>query len=29
MKKMLKFNEDVIKSYEEDSDKGYILEVDI
>ena len=26
---MLKFNEDFIKSYDEDSDKGYILEVDI
>ena len=25
---MLKFNEDFIKNYDEDSDKGYILEVD-
>ena len=24
-----KFNEDFIKNYDEDSDKGYILEVDI
>ena len=28
-KNMLKFNEDFIKNYDEDSDKGYILEVDI
>ena len=27
-KDMLKFNEDFIKNYDEDSDKGYILEVD-
>ena len=27
-KKILKFNEDFIKNYDEDSDKGYILEVD-
>ena len=26
---MLKFNEDFIKNYDEDSDKGYIFEVDI
>ena len=26
---MLKFNEDLIKNYDEDSDKGYILEVDV
>ena len=26
---MLKFNEDFIKNYNEDSDKGYILEVDV
>ena len=26
---MLKFNEDFIKNYDEDSDKGHILEVDI
>ena len=26
---MLKFNEDFIKNYDEDSDKGYILEVDV
>ena len=25
---MLKFNEDFIKNYDEDSDKGYILELD-
>ena len=25
---MLKFNEDLIKNYDEDSDKGYIFEVD-
>ena len=25
---ILKFNEDFIKNYNEDSDKGYILEVD-
>ena len=28
-KYMLKFNEEFIKNYEEDSDKGYILEVDV
>ena len=28
-KYILKFNEDFIKSYDEDSDKGYILEVDV
>ena len=28
-KNMLKFNEDFTKSYDEDSDKGYILEVDV
>ena len=27
-KNMLKFNEDLIKNYDEDSDKGYIFEVD-
>ena len=27
--KKLKFNEDFIKNYNEDGDKGYILEVDI
>ena len=27
--KMLKFNEDFIKNYDEDSDKGYIFEVDV
>ena len=26
---MLEFNEDFIKNYDEDSDKGYIFEVDI
>ena len=26
-KKILKFNEDFIKNYDEDSDKGYVLEV--
>ena len=26
---MLKFNEEFIKKYDEDSDKGYILEVDV
>ena len=26
---MKKFDEDFIKSYDEDSDKGYILEVDV
>ena len=26
---MLKFNEDVIKNYDEDIDKGYIFEVDV
>ena len=26
---MLKFNEDFIKNYDEDSDNGYILEVDV
>ena len=28
-KKINKFNEDFIKNYDEDSDKGYILEVDV
>ena len=28
-KKMLKFNEEFIRNYDEDSDKGYILEVDV
>ena len=28
-KHMLKFNEEFIKNYDEDSDKGYILEVDV
>ena len=28
-KDMLKFNEEFIRNYEEDSDKGYILEVDV
>ena len=28
-KKMLKFNEEFIKNYDEDSDNGYILEVDV
>ena len=28
-KKIFKFNEDFIKNYDKDSDKGYILEVDI
>ena len=28
-KNMLKFNEDFIKDYDEDSDKGYIFEVDV
>ena len=28
-KDMLKFNEDFIKNYDEDSDKGYIFEVDV
>ena len=28
-KNMLKFNEDFIKNYDEDSDKGYILEADV
>ena len=28
-KHMLKFNEEFIKKYDEDSDKGYILEVDV
>ena len=27
-KNRLKFNEDILKNYDEDSDKGYILEVD-
>ena len=27
-KNMSKFNEEFIKNYDEDSDKGYILEVD-
>ena len=26
---MVKFNEEFIKNYDEDSDKGYILEVDV
>ena len=26
---MLKFNEDFLKNYDEDSDKGYIFEVDV
>ena len=26
---MLKFSEDFIKNYDEDSDKGYILEADV
>ena len=26
---MLKFNEDFTKNYDEDSDKGYILEIDV
>ena len=29
MEKLLKFNEEFMKNYDEDSDKGYILEVDI
>ena len=28
-KKMLKFNDDFIKNYDQDSDKGYILEEDV
>ena len=28
-KSMLKFNEDLVKNYDEDSDKGYIFEVDL
>ena len=28
-KNMLKFNEEFIKNYDENSDKGYILEVDV
>ena len=28
-KNMLKFNEESIRNYDEDSDKGYILEVDV
>ena len=28
-KNILKFNEGFIKNYDEDSDKGYILEVDV
>ena len=28
-KNMLKFNKDSIKNYDKDSDKGYILEVDV
>ena len=28
-KNMLKFNEDFIKIYDKDSDKGYIFEVDV
>ena len=27
--KLSKFNEDFIKNYDEDSDKGYIIEVDV
>ena len=27
--KLLKFNEDFIKNYDKDSDKGYILQVDV
>ena len=26
---MINFNEDLIKNYDEDNDKGYILEVDV
>ena len=26
---MLKFNEDFLKNYDEDTDKGYIFEVDV
>ena len=26
---MLKFNDNFIKNYDEDSDKGYIIEVDV
>ena len=26
---MLKFKEDVIKNYDEDSDEGYIFEIDV
>ena len=28
-KKIIKFNENFMKSYDEDSDKGYIPEVDV
>ena len=28
-KNMLKFNKEFIKNYDEDSDKGYILEIDV
>ena len=28
-KNILKFNEEFIKNYDEDSDKGYIIEVDV
>ena len=28
-KSMLKFNEDFIRDYDEDSDKGYIFEIDV
>ena len=28
-KNMLKFNEEFIKNYDKDSDKGYVLEVDV
>ena len=28
-KNMLKFNEEFLKNYDEDSDKGYILEIDV
>ena len=28
-KSMLKFNEDLYKNYDEDSDKGYIFEVNV
>ena len=29
VKKLLKFHEDFIKNYDENSNKGYILEVDV